>query len=91
LPKKYPPLTSTQVEAILRANKFIYSHSRGDHKYYYGVIKKKSRTVTLKMRIDVYSNDLLKYMIAQSGLTREEFYGSTKETAKKIGVKFIRR
>ncbi|MBI1930201.1 hypothetical protein HYR99_38865 [Candidatus Poribacteria bacterium] len=88
MPKRYPPLTLAQVVAILRANGFTLSHSRGDHDYYSGVIRGRPRTVTVKTRIDVFSNDLLKYMIAQSGLTREEFYGSTKATAKKIGVKF---
>ena len=40
--------------------------------------------MTVDDSIDEYCDDLLKIVIHQSGLSRDEFYRSTKSAAKKI-------
>lgn len=59
----------------------------GSHAHYEGVIKGKRKLVTVDNSIDVYHRERLKTVISQSGLTREDFYCSTKGTAKKINKK----
>jgi predicted RNA binding protein YcfA (HicA-like mRNA interferase family) len=86
MPRKYPPLTPKEVIAILRARGFVYDHSRGSHEYYSGILKGKRRFVTVDVSYREFSIQRIKDMIDQSGLTREEFYGSTKGTAKKINL-----
>jgi len=39
------------------------------------------------MAVKDFNPFLIKSMIAQSGLSREAFYGATKSTAKKIGMR----
>ena len=43
--------------------------------------------MTVDMAYREFSVDRIKDMIDQSGLTRVEFYGSTKRTAKKINLR----
>lgn len=84
MPRKYPPLTPKKVVAILQARGFDYDHSRGSHEYYSSILKGKRRLVTVDKSYREFDIDRIKDMIDQSGMTREEFYGSTKRTAKKI-------
>jgi hypothetical protein len=44
-----------------------------------------TRRVTVDRHYREFSDSLIVFMITQSGLTREEFYGSTRETGRKIG------
>lgn len=88
MPRKYPPLTLSEVLRILRRNGFEQVRATGSHFRYRAWIKGKIRQVTVDHAIDEFDIDLIKYMIAQSGLTREEFYGSTKSAARKAGVRF---
>ena len=39
--------------------------------------------------VDEFSGDLLKNMIAQTGMKKDEFYGQTKESAKKRMCPFL--
>lgn len=87
MPRKYPPLTPREIVAILRARGFVQEHTRGSHTYYMGTIQGKRRRVTVDVAYDEFSVDRIKDMIDQSGLTRTEFYGSTKRTAKKINLR----
>lgn len=91
MPQKYPPLTYRQVINILRALHFRYSHSRGDHDHYIDKDIGGNHLVTVKRNVDVYDDFLIKSMIAQSGVGRKQFYGATKATAKKIGLKLRNR
>ena len=86
MPKKYPPLTPKEVISILKARGFAYIRTSGSHEHYEGIIKNIRRIVTVDLHYNQFSDKLIKYMIAQSGLTRDEFYGSTKQTAKKINL-----
>jgi predicted RNA binding protein YcfA (HicA-like mRNA interferase family) len=49
LPKKYPPLTPSEVLQILKARKFHFDSQRGDHQQWEGTIKGKKRKVTVDM------------------------------------------
>ncbi len=81
MPKKFPALTPDDVVAILNSNGFARTAFRGSHAQY----ENGQRKVTVDMAIKDFNSYLIKSMIAQSGLTREAFYGATKSTAKKIG------
>jgi predicted RNA binding protein YcfA (HicA-like mRNA interferase family) len=87
MPRKYPPLSRREIVEILSARGFALIRTKGSHLQYEGIIKGKRRLVTVDESIDTFSDDLLKTIIAQSKLTREEFYRSTKATAKKINKK----
>jgi len=83
-PRKYPPLTFREVARILEKSGFVLKRVEGSHHHYEGYVKGSRRVVTLVKNISEFDPFLLKSMIAQSGLTREEFYGATKRTARKI-------
>ena len=84
MPKKYPPLTDTEVVAILSKLGFQYSHSEGGHDFYKATHSGKAWKVTVDPKASPFNDFLLKSMIAQSGYSRDQFYGATKKTAKKI-------
>ena len=86
--KRYPPLLRREIIQIVRARGFVHDRTRGGHSQYKGLVRNKPRLVTIDTQANTYAKDLLKSIIRQSGLTREEFYCSTKKTAKKIGKKF---
>ena len=86
MPKRYPPLAPREVIKILSARGFVHERTTGSHAHYWGRIKGQSRLVTVDMHYPQFDPRLIKRMIEQSGLTRREFYGSTKSTAKKIGL-----
>ena len=81
MPKKFPPLTPQQVIQILTTKKFQFDRQKGSHAQYVHPIS--GRTVTVDMKEKEFGITLMKSMIHQSGLSREEFYGATKETTKK--------
>jgi predicted RNA binding protein YcfA (HicA-like mRNA interferase family) len=87
MPKKYPPLTPDEVVRILKARGFVYDYTTGSHEYYRGMIRGVTRRVTVDRQYREFDDKLIVLMIDQSGLTREEFYGSTKETARKINLR----
>lgn len=85
--RKYPPLKPKEIEDILYARGFEYKKSEGDHKFYVREVHGKKKIVQIDWKIDVYNPRWIKVILKQSGLTREQFYCSTKTTAKKIGLK----
>ncbi|MBI3963173.1 MAG: hypothetical protein HY335_10485 [Deinococcus sp.] len=89
MPKRFPPLTPLDVERILKARGFVLERSVGSHYQYQGMVRGVSRRVTVMASVGQYDDRLIKYMISQSGLTREEFYGATKATARKIGLRQV--
>lgn len=60
---------------------------RGSHEQYEGQINGTLHKVTVDIHSSPYDYFLIKSMIEQSGMSREEFYGATKTTAKKINLK----
>ena len=53
-----------------------------------GLLEGYAPVVQVDMNFEDYSGRWLKVVIVQSGLSREEFYASTKSTAKKINVPY---
>jgi predicted RNA binding protein YcfA (HicA-like mRNA interferase family) len=87
--RRYPPLTPSEVCAILTEWSFKRKNQEGSHRQYEGVIKGQRKIVTVDMAEDDFDDFLVKSMISQSGLTREQFYGATKKTAKKASVPLV--
>jgi len=90
-PRKYPPLCPREVIKILTARGFRLLRTKGDHRYYHCRRGGRDYLVTVDMGVEEYGPALMKSMIRQSGMTREEFYCTTKRTAKKIGKRPARR
>ncbi|MHB1686960.1 MAG: type II toxin-antitoxin system HicA family toxin [Ignavibacteriaceae bacterium] len=86
MPKKYPPLTYQEVISILKARGFTFGDQKGSHEQYEGIINGQKRKVTVDKNDSPYDDFILKSIINQSGLSREEFYTATKTTAKKINM-----
>jgi len=82
--KKYPILKLKEVLTILLEYGFSEIRSEGSHHHYIAIINNQKRVVTVDHGKTEFDAFLIKSMIAQSGLSREEFYGATKKTAKKI-------
>lgn len=76
--KHYPPLDRDQVESILKKLNFTEKRQKHtSHAQWEGYIKEIRRIVTvdhLKSKKEKYGPALLKKMIEQSGLSKEEFY-----------------
>ena len=89
MPKAFPTLTPDEVIAILLARGFVLAHSSGSHSHYKGTIRGRGRLVTVDTQYDQFDVGRIKDMMAQSGLARKEFYGSTKQTAKKINLRRV--
>lgn len=87
MPKKYPPLTPDEVIKILKKRGFILKATEGSHAQYEGEVKGLTKKVTVDEAEKEFGNFLIKSMIRQSGLSREEFYCSTKATALKVNLK----
>jgi len=82
--RRYPPLTPDEARDILRAKGFNLDRTRGAHEQWRAIINNQPRVVTVDSHSKTFDQSLIKRMISQSGLDREEFYAATKRTAKKI-------
>lgn len=84
--RRYPPLTQSEVVAILVALTFKEDRQEGSHRHYELVAsgKRPRSIVTVDMSVDSFDKFLIKSMIRQSNHSREDFYGATEKTAKKI-------
>lgn len=88
MPDRYPPLTPAEVVKVLLCRGFFLDRKKGSHHQYVGTWNGSKHTVTVDMSWPTYNDpDLIKSMILQSGMTREQFYGATTKTAKKINLK----
>ncbi len=84
--RRYPPLTPSDVVAILRALGFQFKRQDGSHAQYERAAEgtKPRAIVTVDMSVREFWEEIIKSMVRQSGFSREEFYGATKSSAKKI-------
>jgi predicted RNA binding protein YcfA (HicA-like mRNA interferase family) len=89
LPKKHPPLTPQEVVAILKDRGFTVDNQVGSHAQYVGYFKGVKRRVTVDVGEADFGDTLMKSMIRQSGMSREDFYCTTKSTARKISKKKV--
>ena len=81
--RAWPPLKRREVRAILKECGFVVVDSKGSHEKWRTTIKGQERNVIVD-DYDEFDGDVLRSIVNQSGLTREEFYGATKKTSKKI-------
>ena len=84
--RRYPPLTPGEVVSIISALGFAFARKQGSHAHYEcaATATRLRRLVTVDMAVPSFCEDLIKSMIRQSGHTREEFYGATKATRKRL-------
>jgi len=68
----------------------VPTKGKADHDKYEGVIRGQRRTVPVSRSHDEFFSWLLESMIRQSGLSKKEFYGLTKATAKKYNCPFMK-
>ncbi len=89
--KKYPSLTAREVREILVACGFVKKPSTGSsHEQWERLATARLRraVVTVDENVAPFNEYITKMMIRQSTLTRDEFYGSTEGTAKKVGIRY---
>lgn len=84
MPRRNPPLTPREVRNVLEAQGFEHDRTEGSHEQWVGNYGGSKRVVTVDAAEKEFSNRLMKSMIRQSGMSRDEFYRSTERTAKKI-------
>lgn len=88
MPRKYPPLTPLQVCKNLKKLGFRRTPSprrtQGDHRYYED---EAGRIVQVDMGENSFGPDAMKLIINNAGVTRKQFYGASKQTAKKIDLR----
>ncbi len=76
--KRYFPLDRIQVESVLKALSFVEKRHRStSHAQWEGYVNGQRRIVTVdhfSSKKEKYGKRLLGKMIAQSGLTKKEFY-----------------
>lgn len=84
--KRYRPLSTSEVVAILTELGFHYKRQDGSHAQFERPAddKMERRLVTVDMSVDEFWVEIIKSMIRQSGFSREQFYRATKKTAKKL-------
>ena len=87
--RRYPVLSVEEVEAILLARHFVLDHTKGDHRYYSLNVRGKECIAQVDTGCSNYSHSLIKLLLNETMLSREEFYCSTKTTAKKINKKCV--
>ena len=82
--RSYPTLTPAEVCEILRELGFYHpaDHRKGSHQKWVNSLTRCS--VDVDTHYDTFTVETIKYMIGQAHVTREQFYGATKRTAKKI-------
>lgn len=88
--RRHPPLTVSEVEAILRSLGFTCTRHLGSSHAQWELAAsgpRKRSLVTVDTAVREFWEEIIKSMIRQSGFTREQFYGATKGTAKKIGLR----
>jgi predicted RNA binding protein YcfA (HicA-like mRNA interferase family) len=90
--RRYPPLTGSEVTAILLALGFTKARTESSHEQYEcaaGGGYPRS-IVTLDTNYRDFDETRIKTMIRQSNRSREMFYGATKGTARKASVPHLK-
>jgi len=83
MPKRYPPLSYRDTVTILEAFDFILKATKGSHEQWEGNTRGKHRKVTLQKGAEYDERDIRSHIL-QAGVSREEYYGASPRTAKKI-------
>lgn len=85
-----PPLKIKDIVAILLAAGFEFVEEAAKHDKYEGMINGQRRVVMVSRSVTEVSDWLLKAIIEQSGLSKNEFYGLTASTAAKFQCTFLK-
>lgn len=90
--RSYPPLTVAEIKAVLKNLGFEWDRTEGSHSQWKRLARdgRPAAVITVDEHYKEIGDKLLKNIIQQSTFTREQFYGASKWTAKKIGIKFAR-
>ena len=75
--------------SILLALGFVFKRKTGSHAHYERQMdgSRPRSIVTVDMGEKTFDNTLMKSMISQSNHSRDEFYGATRLSARKAGIK----
>lgn len=83
--RKYPPLKHREIVQIVTALGFTLVRQESTHAQYERPADgTRKRAVVTVDNYDDFEEKMIKNLISQSGFTREEFYGATSKTDKKI-------
>jgi predicted RNA binding protein YcfA (HicA-like mRNA interferase family) len=83
--RKYPPLKHREVVEIILSLGFTLDREESSHAQYERPADATHRRAIVTVDdYDDFEEKTIKRMIGQSGFTREQFYGATPKTAKKI-------
>jgi predicted RNA binding protein YcfA (HicA-like mRNA interferase family) len=83
--RKYPPLKHREIVQIVAALGFTLARQESTHAQYERPADgTRKRAVVTVDNYDDFEEKMIKNLISQSGFTREEFYGATFKTDKKI-------
>lgn len=90
--RRYPPLTPSEVVAILRILQFNKDRQDGSHAQWECPATEQypRSVVTVDMAYREFDDDIMRSIIRQSNRSREVFYGATKRSAKKASVPFLK-
>jgi predicted RNA binding protein YcfA (HicA-like mRNA interferase family) len=90
--RRYPPLTPSEVEAILTILQFKKDRRDGSHAQWECPANDQHprSIVTVDTSYREFDDGLMRSMIRQSNRSREVFYGATKRSAKKASVPFLK-
>lgn len=91
--RNYPPLTPGEVVAILRSLGFTFKNQVGSHAQFErsADTRRPRSVVSVDMHYKEFDQQLIKMIIRQSNHNREEFYGATKQTARRAAVPFLHK
>ncbi len=83
--RRFPPLKHREVVAIVIALGFNLDREHSTHSQYERpAAEGRPRALCTVDDYDDFEQKMIKNIISQIGCTREEFYGATAQTAKKI-------
>jgi len=90
--RKYPPLTQSEVIAILGSLGFSKVREESSHAHFEATASRSypRSIVTVDTGYREFDETRIKTMIRRSNRTREVFYGATKGTARKASVRHMK-
>jgi predicted RNA binding protein YcfA (HicA-like mRNA interferase family) len=87
--RKYPPIKQSEMVAIFLALGFRLVRAGKHPCYERNADAVRSRKVVPVDDYEEFEETFIKSLISQSGFSREEFYGATKATAKKLNIQKV--
>lgn len=86
MPKQWPPLDASDIRSCVKALGFVHDHTTGTHEVWVDPVN--HQMVEFDSKWNPVSSPMLQHFVTQQlRRTREEFYGATKATARKIGLR----